>query len=106
MTRKEAQATLLIFIGTANITPTKRDLPISTRQLGRIVDRTALRAGLKGIHPHSLRHAFATHLLSHGADLRCLQELLGHTSVSTTTIYTHVTPGQLIDIHKKFHPRG
>jgi len=106
MTRKEAQSKLLTVIGTASTSRTKRDVPLCSRQLARIVKRAALRAGITGIHPHSFRHAFATHLLGAGADLRGIQEMLGHSSISDTMIYTHVSPGQLIDVHKKCHPRG
>jgi site-specific recombinase XerD len=106
MTRKEAAAKLLAIVGGVNRERPKIDLPLHTRTLGKIVQRAARRAGIAGIHPHSFRHAFATHLLNRGVDLRSLQELLGHTSVSTTQIYTHVAVDQLSETHKKFHPRG
>jgi site-specific recombinase XerD len=84
----------------------KTALPLDSQTFYRIVRSAALKAGLTGVHPHRLRHSFATHLLNRGADLRCVQELLGHSSISTTQIYTHVATAELQRIHQKFHPRG
>jgi integrase/recombinase XerD len=79
-----------------------------TRQMfWRIVRRCAGQAGIAvALSPHTLRHAFATHLLNHGADLRAVQMLLGHADIGTTTIYTHVARERLRQLHQKHHPRG
>lgn len=79
-----------------------------TRQaFWKTLSALALQAGIKRtVSPHVIRHSFATHLLSSGINLRSLQTLLGHSDLSTTQIYTHVTPEHLKDTHKKFHPRG
>jgi integrase/recombinase XerD len=80
---------------------------LSRVMLWMIVKKYAARAGItKNVKPHGLRHSFATHLLTGGADLRAIQEMLGHASISTTQIYTAVEPQRLVDHHAKFHPRN
>jgi integrase/recombinase XerD len=79
--------------------------PMTRVVLWQLVQKLARKAGLRAIHPHTLRHSFATHLLSGGADLRIVQELLGHSNVATTQIYTHVDADRLKAVHKKHHPR-
>jgi site-specific recombinase XerD len=81
-----------------------KSLRITQRSIQRIVKYYATKAGIvKDVHPHTLRHSFATDLLSNGADIRSVQAMLGHSSITTTQIYTHVTNQGLKDIHKKFH---
>lgn len=85
----------------------KHGKKLSTTRVWQIVKERARFAGIESnVYPHLLRHSFATHLLGNGADLRVIQELLGHADIATTQIYTHVDQKHLRDVHRKFHPRG
>jgi integrase/recombinase XerD len=90
----------------ANVFLTRRGTAFASNTLWRHVKKRVGRSGIeRNITPHMLRHSFATHLLEHGADLRVIQELLGHANISTTEVYTHVTGNRLREIHARFHPR-
>lgn len=93
--------------GSPEVFLSSRGRALSRSQLWREIRRLAKKAGLsREVYPHLFRHSFASHLLRHGADLRSVQELLGHSSISTTQIYTHLEKSGLKNSHRKFHPRG
>jgi integrase/recombinase XerD len=92
---------------TATVLVARSGRPLSRIGLWRIVKQHARRADLRAeVSPHTLRHSFATHLLAGGADLRAVQELLGHSSIATTQIYTRVELSRLREVHARFHPRS
>lgn len=100
--RKDMEEALFVNIPVGKRAPSR----LTARSIERIIKRYATKAGItKKVTPHVLRHSFATDLLNNGADIRSVQQLLGHASITTTQIYTHVTDSHLRDIHKKFHSR-
>jgi integrase/recombinase XerD len=105
--QREARPLLLAARKSDALFVTARGGPMTRQAFWALVKRYAARAGIeRSISPHTLRHAFATHLINHGADLRVVQLLLGHADISTTQIYTHVARERLKALHAKHHPRG
>jgi len=105
--RREARPQLLRARKSDALFVTSRGAPMTRQAFWALIKRHAKAAGVRHpISPHTLRHAFATHLINHGADLRVVQLLLGHADISTTQIYTHVARERLKALHRKHHPRG
>lgn len=103
----DARAAILQGQASDALFVTARGGPMTRQMFWKLVKAHALRGGVHvPLSPHTLRHAFATHLLNHGADLRAVQMLLGHADISTTTIYTHVARERLKSLHAQHHPRG
>ena len=97
---------MFVQIPNKKIKPQK-SLRLTARSVERIVSHYAIKAGISNkVTPHVIRHSFATDLLRNGADLRSVQMFLGHSNISTTQIYTHITDTELGNIHKKFHNKG
>jgi integrase/recombinase XerD len=104
---RDARPLLLGTAQSAMVFPNRRGSGMTRQAFWYRIKHYALRAGITThLSPHTLRHAFATHLINHGADLRVVQLLLGHSDLSTTQIYTHVARARMKELHQRHHPRG
>jgi site-specific recombinase XerD len=103
-TKESAREALRVILPVAPIQPPS--IALDAHSIRVILDAAARRAGIAHVNPHALRHSFATHMLSNGADLRSIQELLGHSSITTTQMYTHLDVSQLQKAVEQFHPHG
>lgn len=99
LTRSGAKPTSAVFLNT-------RGGRLTRQSIHKIVARAGLAIGVKNLHPHTLRHSFATHMLAGGADLRAIQDMLGHSDISTTQVYTHVNRTQIQEEYRSAHPRA
>jgi site-specific recombinase XerD len=106
VSRANASARFRQFLKTVNLVRPKPNRPLTRSTLGRIVQEAGRKAKLGMVNPHMLRHSFATHLLERGADIRAIQELLGHSYLTSTQVYTRITNNGVASAFRKFHPRG
>lgn len=105
--RRKTRPQLLKGANIATLFLSRNGRPLTRERIWGIVRQMGRESGIRvHIHPHMLRHSFASHLLSNGADLRVIQEMLGHADIATTQVYTHVEQDRLLSIHKQFHPRA
>ena|SRR5277367_4891219 len=106
MSRVEARQKLDKLLRKTLLARTKPDRPLTRSTLGRIVQELGRRANLGMVNPHMLRHSFATHMLERGADIRAIQELLGHSYLTSTQVYTQISNNAIASTFRKFHPRA